>query len=273
MKTIHVTLPGGAQLQGVLREPTPEMPAYQTRPAVLVVPGGGYSIVCSREAEPVAAPFLAAGYHVFTLTYTVAPDGVGAPLRYKPLADAARALLYLRRHAAELWLDPARVAICGFSAGGHLAASTALIAADVKDELGLQGAERVDAARPNAVILCYPVITGGPFAHAWSIDTLAGDDAALHDRFSLENQVTDGPGTPPFFVWHTVDDELVPVENSLLLAGALRRAGVPFEMHLFTHGAHGGSTCTNEVGSPSARNRAWVPLAIDWLADVFDYHF
>ena len=65
----------------------------------------------------------------------------------------------------------------------------------------------------------------------------------------------------------------MPVENSLLLAGALRRAGVPFEMHLFTHGAHGGSTCTNEVGSPSTRNRAWMPLAIDWLADVFDYHF
>ena len=273
MKLYETTLPGGATLRGWLRDETASMPSYNTRPAVLVVPGGGYCHVADREGDPVAAQFFAAGYNVFLLTYNVADTPDKAPLHFIPLRDAARALLHLRRHAAELRVDPARVAICGFSAGGHLAASTALIAADVKDELGLQGAETVDAARPNAVILCYPVITGGPFAHAWSIDTLAGDDAALHDRFSLENQVTDGPGTPPFFVWHTVDDELVPVENSLLLAGALRRAGVPFEMHLFTHGAHGGSTCTNEVGSPSARNRAWMPLAIDWLADVFDYHF
>ena len=272
MKMIQLTLPGGAQLQGVLREPSAEMPGYRQRPAMLVLPGGGYGMLSAREAEPVASAFLAAGYQTFTLYYTVAPGGAGAPLRRRPLADAARALLYLRRHAAELWLDPGRVAVCGFSAGGHLAASAALLTADVQAELDLQGAETPGDAQPNAVVLAYPVITAGPFAHKGSIDALAGADEDLRARFSLENQVTGAPGTPPFFIWHTVDDQAVPVENSLLLAGALRRADVAFELHLFAHGAHGGSTCTNEVGSPSARNRAWLPLAVDWLADVFDYH-
>ena len=122
------------------------------------------------------------------------------------------------------------------------------------------------------MILSYPVVTTGPLTHPGSAANLAGEDKALRARFSLENQVTGAPGTPPFFIWHTVADGSVPVENSLMLAQALQKQGISYELHLFPTGGHGGSLCTNEVGKPSARNRAWMPLALSWLADVFDYH-
>ena len=154
-----------------------------------------------------------------------------------------------------------------FSAGAHLAASTALLwdAAPVQQALGITGTE----ARPNAVVLGYPVITSGKFAHRGSFENLCGADEALLQTMSLENQVR--PDVPPFFIWHTVEDQAVPVENSLLLAGALKENNVPFELHLFTHGGHGSSTCTNEVNTPNKHNNAWLPLCMGWLGETLDF--
>lgn len=262
------TLPGGAQLIGYLRDRTVEMPAFNTRPAILILPGGGYAWCSKREADPVAMQFLQAGYNVFTLYYTCRSDETVPALRWQPLIDAAGAILHIRRNAEQFGTDPAKIAICGFSAGGHLAASTAILwdAEPVQTALDIHGTE----ARPDAVVLGYPVITAGEYRHDGSIVNLCGDDADLRTTMSLENQVRDG--LPPFFVWHTVEDPSVPVQNSLMLAGALTAHKVPLELHLFAHDGHGTSTCTREVNTPNKHNSAWVALCTDWLAETFDFH-
>lgn len=257
------TLPSGAKLTGYLRDETVEMPAYNTRPAVLILPGGGYERCSTRESDPVAVQFLQAGYQVFTLLYTVAPT----PLRWQPLVDAAGAILHLRRNAAKLRVDPFKIAVCGFSAGGHLAGATAILwdAEPVRRALGVSGEE----ARPDAVILGYPVVSSGAFAHRGSFDRLAGDDDALRAALSLETQVQED--LPPFFIWHTVDDATVPVQNSLLLAQALTAHHVPYALHLFPHGIHGSSVCTRDVNTYNPHAGVWVGLCTDWLAEVFRY--
>ena len=266
MEILHETLSTGARLVGYLREPAAEMPAFATRPAMLIFPGGGYGYCSKREADPVAMQFLQAGYQTFILYYHCADENT-APLQYKPLLDAAAAILYLRRNADTLHLDPEKIAVCGFSAGGHLAASSAVLAHTpaVQKALGITGEE----ACPNAVVLGYPVITTGALGHQGSTENLCGTNAALRAEMSLENQIQ--PGLPPFFVWHTVTDESVPVQNSLLLANALEECDVPYELHLFAKGQHGMSTCTNEVNTPSAENSAWVPLCTRWLANVLNF--
>lgn len=263
MQLKQLDLPGGGLLTVYLRDCVETMPLAMERPLVLVVPGGGYSHLSAREGDPVALQFAAAGYHTAVLRYAVGDDAAhGLPLR-----QLAAAIGLVRQHAAAWHVQPDKIAVCGFSAGGHLAAGTAILwdAGPVQAALGADAGQN----RPDAVVLSYPVVTSGPYGHQGSFDCIAGGDAALRRQFSLENQVR--PGLPPFFIWHTVTDGTVPVENSMLLAAALRKNQVPFELHLMADGRHGMSLCTAEVHDPHPHNAHWFALCREWLDDVFGY--
>lgn len=259
MELKQLELTGGAKLTVYLRTPSEAMPSALVRPLVLVVPGGGYNHVSPREGDPVALQFAAAGYHTAVLEYSVGD----AAADFQPLRQISQAIGLVRPHAAAWGVEPEKIAVCGFSAGGHLALSSAV--------LTLPGAEGAAQPRPNAVVLGYPVISAGAYAHRGSFEQLAASqDPAAQQVFSLEDKIT--PEVPPVFVWHTMEDQTVPVENTLLLTAALRRAGVPCEVHLFQKGVHGTSISTAEVGADSAHRRHWMPLALEWLADTLDFH-
>lgn len=223
----------------------------EVRPAMLVIPGGGYCMVCHVEGEPVAEQFYLRGMNVCVLTYTT-DITMSVPLLEQPVADASRAVRYLRKNAARFKMDPERLSIAGFSAGGHLCATLATHYGDVKDpDVSYQEFSN----RPDSVILGYPVITAGKFTHIYSIQALAGYDASQEklDYYSLEKQVT--KDTPPCFIWQTVEDNAVPVENSMFFAEACRRAGVPYAYYAFPHGRHGLSVWnerirTGDLGEP-----------------------
>ena len=249
MQQIELELAGGGVLTVSLRASLDAMPAVKQRPLVLVVPGGGYNHVSPREGDPVALQFAAAGCHTAVLIYSV---GEGAQ-NYQPLRQLNEALALLRQNAGEWHILPDKIAVCGFSAGGHLALSSAVL--DIPGETAQQ--------RPNAVILGYPVITAGEFAHRGSFRSLTGtDDIAAHQPHSLENLVT--PDTPPTFLWHTWTDGAVPVENTLLMAMALHKAGVPAEVHVFPRGGHGMALGNQVTNIPGEEARKIVPEATVW---------
>ena len=239
------------------------------RPAVVIFPGGGYDYTSDREAEPVANAYLAAGYSAFVVRYAV---GVDAKHPH-PLLDAAAALALVRARAEEFHIDPQKVAVCGFSAGGHLAAhiGTQWHLPLLRETLGGESAD----FRPDAMVLCYPVISGIRSPHLHSFLNLTGPDPAQETlaRLSCEESV-DGR-TPPAFLWHTANDTCVPVENSLVMAGALAKAGVPVELHVFPNGLHGLSVCTRETAGGGSAERIypyvgrWVALSVEFLENVF----
>ena len=236
----------------------------RTHPCLLIIPGGAYRMCSQREAEPVALHFLPAGYHVFVLTYSVAPNRFPTQL-----LEVAAAFDWMRSNAERLHCDMARTALMGFSAGGHLAAN--YINGCRWPEVTARFPE---SHRVAASLLCYPVITTDPaFSHKKSFEYLLGaypeGETAL--RFSLEKQVS--AETPPTFLWHTASDENVPVENSLLYAMALSRFDVPYELHIYPFGRHGLSTADSLANNPlppdAARDRQWLENAKNWLKLTF----
>ena len=241
------------------------------RPAVIVFPGGGYGNLSDREAEPVAIRFLAAGYATFILRYSVKPFTKEGKT---PLPEAALAIKHVRENAAEYNVDPNRVFVCGFSAGAHAAAALGVYwnVCPLLDVLPCPADRSI--FRPTGMILSYPVITGSDFAHKNSVKRYFCTDEPTEEQinfFSLERHVT--PDTCPAFIWHTVNDELVPIKNSLLFANALTEAGVPFEMHLYPSGAHGLSLADTETWSQKEKYnlpnvQSWFPLALEWAKNL-----
>ena len=249
------------------RDNSPEIDSERRYPAVLICPGGGYEFTSDREAEPVALAFLNRGYTTAVLRYSV------VPIRYPAqLIEVAAAMMLLRRRK-DWYIDTEKIAVCGFSAGGHLAASLGVFWNDpvITDELRPGEHEN----RPDAMILSYPVISAGPNAHRGSFNNLLGKnpDPALLPKLSLENAVSQE--TVPAFIWHTADDKTVPVENAFLMAAALKKASVPFELHIYQNGVHGLSLCDSSTAAPDAHafvnphTATWLGLADEWLKGIW----
>ena len=247
-----------APVIGYLLDDHDRLVAHKTRPAIIICAGGCYRWLSPREKDPVALAFSAMGYQTFLIEYSTEKNAAGL----RPLHELGEAVRIVRTRAEEWHIDPKRVAVLGFSAGGHLAASLGILWQ--REGIGL-GPE----TRPDALVLCYPVITTGEYRHPESIDNVTGGDETLLELLSLEKQVT--AHMPPTFVWHCTGDESVPVENTLLLTCAMQRAHVPYECHLFTGGAHGISMCTQEVETPNDAAAAWVGLCKTWLNHQFNY--
>jgi len=239
-------------------------PEVATGSAVVVCPGGGYGMLAvEHEGKQVAEWLNGLGIAAFVLKYRLGP-------RYHHpamLDDAGRAIKLVRANAAKWKVDPGRVAIMGFSAGGHLASTAGTHFSAGKPDAD-DPVERM-SSRPDRIILVYPVIAlATPFGHAGSLRNLLGENPSqeLIESLSNERQVT--KDTPPTFLAHTNADAGVPAENSLLFALALRKAGVPVELHLFERGQHGLGLGTGEPKyrvPPEPSFQAWPKLCETWL--------
>ncbi len=259
----YVLWPAGAPLaKGKAAADIPKITVYlppadkATGAAIVVCPGGGYGgLAISYEGHDVARWLNTVGVAGVVLKYRVAPYRHPAPL-----LDAQRALRYVRAHAKEWGLDPQRVGILGFSAGGHLA-STAATQFDSGKEKAADAVDR-QTCRPDFAVLVYPVITfTGPFAHGGSRNNLLGKDANPQLIDSLCNQKRVTAQTPPTFLVHTSEDKAVPPENSVLFYEALRAAKVPAEMHIYEKGQHGLG-----MGQPGSAFSSWPRRLVDWMA-------
>lgn len=246
--------------------------SIKERPMILICPGGGYARCSPREAEPIARAYMAEGYNAAVLYYTVRTK---YDILYDfdndisiPHYEVSKSICIIRDNAEKWHTNPNQIAVIGFSAGGHLAACSAILYNDEKLLKLLQCPEGYD--RPNAAILCYPVITTGEKAHKSSFINLLGENPTpenLH-RYSLEKQVKEG--TCPIFVCHTANDSAVPSENSTELLTALAQAKIPFEAHILPEGMHGMSLANREVRAvPEKYNARWHRWSIEWLETIF----
>ncbi len=235
------------------------------RPGVVFCPGGGYAGISAREGEPAAKKFFAAGYNTFILEYSVGEQASGM----RPLRQLAATMAHIRKNAQAWSVDPEKLAVCGFSAGGHLAASLGVLH---NDEKFLARCSDLGHVRPDAMILGYPVITADEFTHKFTIQRVSGnapEGSEEYTYFGLDKHV-DGQ-TPPAFLWHTAEDQVVPVRNSLQMTQALVNAGVQVELHVLPKGGHGMATCTYDTCSYSSHNARWADWSILWLNSVFGF--
>ena len=257
MKMIHMQVPGfpEATLEGYILDCELTLGMEQNRPAVIVCPGGGYLYCSPREAEPVALRYTAKGFHAFILRYSVGKDAAD----FAPLKEISWAIGYVRENAAQWNIDPEKIAVCGFSAGGHLALASGVLGEN----------------KPNAMILGYPAVNIPNYPGVnFMLQLLTGRkevtdaDAAY---FSLENHIT--KSAPPVFMAATAEDMLTGF-GALPVAKKYSDLGMPYELHVFQHGPHGYSTADEASANGVAEmlNPAfaqWHGMSVDWLHRIF----
>ena len=259
-----------------IQEASREIELSQKRPFVLVCPGGGYCNTSDREADPIAFAYLADGFHTGVLRYSVGEDAAYP----NPIVDLSVAIKIVRENADRWNVDPEKIAVCGFSAGGHLVAMQGVHWNDpiIMELSGCLNGEN----RPNALILGYPVITSGCYQHRTTIRTLLqkyveqGDENELNkmlDFTSCEKHV--GAHTPPTFLFHTCLDSVVPVMNSVVFAESLAKNKIDFELHIFEQGDHGLALANHATDhrrgefDSSDPATAWIKMSCRWLWNHF----
>ena len=230
------------------------------RPAMIVFPGGGYGITYEGEAEPIALEYVAAGFCAFVLNYSVAPA-----VFPQALLEALNAIRFVRERAEEFRIDPNRISVCGFSAGGHLAGSVGTLWNHACLDGRLEGDREL--YRPNGMVLSYPVIN--PLHRGSFVNLLGGEENMTPeniDLLSLERRVT--KDTPPAFIWHNADDFGVPVEGTLMFCVALTKNQIPFELRVWEKGGHGcclGNYVTKEQHKEALACNGWLRESVDFL--------
>lgn len=227
-------------------------------PCVIVFPGGGYRGRARHEADPIAQWLNEIGINAFVLEYRIEPYTHKAIL-----GDALRAVRLVRYRAAEFNIDPGKIGVLGFSAGGHLALMTALRHGDAD----LRADDPVDSvsSRPDLAVLCYPVVSFVNHFHEGSMERFLKEEATweMRRQFSGEEIVTED--APPMFIWHTAEDGTVPVENSINLAKAMRAKNRPFSLHIYPNGSHG-----QGLARRFYQTGMWTEECARWLSETFE---
>lgn len=284
MITKNIKLNETASFDTYLLNNSKEYNVDKKRPLVIVCPGGGYAFTSDREAEPIALKFNSVGMHSLVLWYTVYDQVKNVPRN--ALIELAQTIKYAREHAEEWFIDPDKIIVCGFSAGGHL---TLQIATRWHEEwLAKEVGTTSDKLKVNLAIPCYPGAVPtrfekGDYGFAHQLienpntanERMYGTDTPNDeevDEYNILLHVSEN--TPPMFVWHTYEDVLVDVSNSLQLGCKLREFNIPFEMHIFEKGEHGLALCDRTTArKPSHYNKHvihWFSLCEEWLSDYID---
>lgn len=257
MQSFHIPVPGHpeASLEGFLLDCEITLGQDTNRPAVLVCPGGGYVYCSPREAEPVALSYAARGFHAFVLRYSVAKDAAG----FTPLAEVSWAIGFIRENAEQWHINPNQIAVCGFSAGGHLALASGVLAEN----------------KPNAMILGYPATSAPNIPGAdFLLKILEGREDVTDadaEKYDLVSKIT--KDAPPVFLAATAED-LLTTYGALPVANAYSRLGKPYELHIFQYGPHGYSLA-NEVSADGSQQMLepafsqWQELSVQWLHKTF----
>ncbi len=227
------------------------------RSGMIICPGGGYEKISDREKDPVALYYFAQGFNTFILNYSINEDATDL----NPLLELSDALVQIRNRASVFYVNPTEIAVIGFSAGAHLAASISTLYNNPKIQDITKIRDGLNS--PDACILSYPVITMKENTHLGSKNNVTNNRDDLVELLSLENQVT--KDTCPTFIWHTQDDETVNIKNSLLYVNSLVENNVPCEFHMFPNGEHGLSMCTADCYKADEHCGQWKELSVNWL--------
>lgn len=273
-----------ATLTAYIQDSTIEYSMNCSRPAVILCPGGAFLGITEKEAEPVALRFLSEGYHAFVLRYSIGADMARFPA---PFIDAAKAVMLVRENAGRWGINPDKISLCGFSAGGYVA----MVLAATWQEDYLSNALKADnhLFKPNALLLGYPLLDLHQFMinhmeKSQEMKTLlemiftavygtANPSKQLMEEWTYKNRLTSH--MPPTYLWTTAEDSLVGVEESLEFIKVLAAHQIPYEFHIFEKGAHGLSLADRTVGYSDAQikeqgnTHAWAELAFHWLSRLY----